>query len=175
MDENLAVALGWAVAAIALFSYLGVRAWANAQRREREAYYKSEAIKKVAEMQGAAPEPVLALLREALKTPPEQPMMINPGVAKEYYKSETMKRIAELKGTDANALLVVMREEEQRDARRVREGLKLAGLICGAVGAGLFIFLRALLPEAPVFLVSLIPFLVGAVLLGYGFVMAPSD
>src|SRR5207248_2634393 len=73
MNQDLAVALGWIGCAIALFSFLGVRSWVNAQRREREAYYKSEAIKKIAEMQGAASEPVLALLREALKPPPEAP------------------------------------------------------------------------------------------------------
>src|ERR1700747_459850 len=106
MDENLAVALGWGVAAIALFSFLGVRSWAKSQRREREAYYRSEAIKKVAEMQGATPEPVLALLREALKPPVEaaSPALMGPIQAREFYKSETMKRIAELKGGDADAV-----------------------------------------------------------------------
>src|SRR5579871_465022 len=127
MNETLAVALGWSVVAIAFFTYLGVRSWANAQRREREAFYKNDAIKKLAEMQGVASEPVLALLREALKPPPETPQFINQAVAREFYRSETMKRIAE--GADANAVLAVMREDEKRAARRVREGLKLAGLI----------------------------------------------
>jgi hypothetical protein len=173
MDENLAQALGWGVAAIALFSFLAVRSWANAQRREREAYYRTEAIKKVAEMRGETPEPVLALLREALKPPPELPM--HHEVQQEFYKGETLKRIAEMPGAGADAVLAVMREEEKRKARRVREGLKLAGLIVAGVGAGLLVFLQAIIPDMPVYLVGMIPLLVGAALLAYAFVFAPGE
>jgi hypothetical protein len=173
MNDTLAIALGWSVVAIALFTFLGVRSWANAQRREREAFYKSEAIKKVAEMQGMTPEPVLALLREALRTPSETPQYMSPGIAREFYRSETMKKVAE--STDANAVLAVMREDERRSARRVREGLKLAGLILGGVGIGLVIFLQAIVPDMPVYLVGLIPLLVGGALLGYALVFAPSE
>jgi hypothetical protein len=174
MDENLAVALGWAVASIALFSFLGVRAWVNAQQREREAYYKSEAIKKVAEMQGTAPEAMLDLLREALRSPTPTPQLISNAHAREFYRSETLKRMAEMKG-DASTVLAVMREDEHRAARRVREGLKLAGLILAGVGAGLVVFLRAIVPDMPVFLVGLIPLLVGGALLSYAFVFAPGE
>ena len=176
MDSNLATALGWSVVAIALFSFLGVRSWADAQSREREAYYKSEAIKKVAEMQGAAPEPVLALLREALKPPPEAPPHLwGAAHVRAFYKSETMKRILEVKGGDADAVLAVMREYENRAARRVSDGLKLTGLILAGAGVGLLIFLQAFVPDMPVYLASLIPLLVGAALLGYAFVFARNE
>lgn len=175
MSPDLAVALGWIGCAIALFSFLGVRSWADAQRREREAYYKSEAIKKVAEMQGTTSEPVLALLREALKTAPEppSPWAGNSAQAREFYKSETMRRIAE--GADANAMIAVMREDERRAARRVREGLKLAGLILVGVGVGLFVMLQAIVPDMPVYLVGLIPLLVGGAFLAYAFVFPPKE
>jgi len=178
MDENLAMALGWGVAAIALFSYLGVRSWVNAQRREREAYYRSEAIKKIAEMREAPPEPVLSALREALKPAPETPSgmaWLGPAQAKAFFKSETLKRIAELKGDGAEAVLAVMREDEMRTARRTREGLKLSGLILAGVGIGLFVFLQAITPDMPVYLVGLIPLLIGAALLAYAFVFAPGE
>ena len=71
--QDLAVALGWGIVAIAFFSYLGVKSWLDAQRREREAFYRSEAIKKVAEMHGTVSEPVLAALRDSLKPPPQTP------------------------------------------------------------------------------------------------------
>ncbi|HEY7333996.1 MAG TPA: hypothetical protein VH639_03865 [Bryobacteraceae bacterium] len=174
MNEDLAAALG----AIALFSFLAVRSWANAQRREREAYYKSEAIKKLAEMQGTPSEPVLALLREALKPPPELPAgmsMMGPSQVKAFYKSETLKRIAELKGSEADAVLAVMREDEIQTARRVREGLKLGGLITAGVGVGLMLFLQALIPDMPVYLAGLIPLIVGGVLLAYAFLFATGD
>jgi hypothetical protein len=177
MDENLAMALGWGVAAIAFFSFLGVNAWVNARRREREAYYRSEAIKKIAEMREPPPEPVLSALREALKPEPKppSPWAMATAQAKEFYKHETLKRVAELKGEGAEAMLAVMREDERRSARRTREGLKLAGLICGGVGAGLFVFLQAIVPDMPVYLAGLIPLLVGVALLAYAFVFAPGE
>ncbi|HLH44108.1 MAG TPA: hypothetical protein VKV74_14065 [Bryobacteraceae bacterium] len=177
MLPDLAVALGWIGCAVALFSFLGVNAWVNARRREREAYYKSEAIKKIAELREPPPEPVLSALREALNPPPQppSPWAMATAQAREFYRHETLKRIAELKGPDADAVLAVMREEERRAARRAREGLKLAGLISAGVGAGLFIFLQAIEPDKPVYLAGLIPLLVGAALLAYAFVFAPGE
>jgi hypothetical protein len=178
MDETLAVALGWIGCAIAICSYLGVRAWTDAQRREREAYYRNDAIKKVAEMKGETSEPVLALLREALKPPAESspsPALMGPVQAKAFYKSEMLKKIAELKGSDADAVIAIMREEERNSARRTRAGLKLAGLILAGVGVGVYIFLQALIPDMPVYLVGLIPLLIGGAIFTYAFVFAPSE
>jgi hypothetical protein len=177
MSESLAVALGWGIVAIAFFSYLAVRDWANAQRREREAYYRSEAIKKIAEMRGEIPEPVLEALRNALNPPPESrpTWMMSPAQTREYYKGEAMKRIAGLNQADGEALLTVMREEDRRAARRVREGLKIGGLISAVVGIALVVFLHAIVPDMPVFLAGLIPLSVGAVLLVYGLAFAPSE
>lgn len=59
--NGLPLALFLAVGAIALFSFVAVATWSDNRRREREAYYKSETIKKLAEMQG---DNGLVLLRE---------------------------------------------------------------------------------------------------------------
>ncbi len=48
--------LPWMIAAAGLFSFLAVATW-SAERRRGEAYYKSDAIKKIAEMQGMRPTP----------------------------------------------------------------------------------------------------------------------
>lgn len=56
-----------AVAAVALFSFLAVATWSDARRKEREAYYKSETLKKVAEAQGAGGGSALEFLREEEK------------------------------------------------------------------------------------------------------------
>lgn len=58
---TLPLALFLSVGAIALFSFISVATWADNRRREREAFYKSEALKKLSDMPSAD---ALALLRE---------------------------------------------------------------------------------------------------------------
>jgi mannose/fructose/N-acetylgalactosamine-specific phosphotransferase system component IIC len=176
MTEDMAIALAWGIAAIALFSFLSIAAWTSARQRERDAYYKSEAIKKLAEMQGATPEPVLQVLREAMgswKSSPS-PANMGPFQARAYYRAETIKKIADMQG-GADAVLTVLREEEKIGARRTREGLKLAGFITCAVGLGLLIALRAIVTDLPVYLAGFIPLFVGIALLAYGYTHAAKD
>src|ERR1035438_2678193 len=52
------------VVAFALFSFLSVSKWSDNRRREREAYYKSETVRKVMEMPGATPATVQEFARE---------------------------------------------------------------------------------------------------------------
>lgn len=55
------------VGSIALFSFLSVAVWAEARRKEREAYYKSEMLKKIAESSGEGASGAIGLLREQEK------------------------------------------------------------------------------------------------------------
>jgi hypothetical protein len=177
MFQDLAEPLAWSIAAIAFFSFLSVMAWTSSRQREREAFYKSEAIKKLAEMQGVTPEPVLQVLREAVATwkkPPNMSLM-GPAQAKAYYKAETLQKIAAMQGAGADTMLTILREDERFRAQRVREGLKLAGFITCGVGAGLVVFLRAIVPEMPVYLAGLIPMFVGVALLAFAFTYAPRN
>ena len=52
------------IASIALFSFVAIAAWADSRRREREAYYKSEMVKKLAEGEGPRAGSALEFLRE---------------------------------------------------------------------------------------------------------------
>ena len=52
------------IGAIALFSFIAVASWSDARRREREAYYRSETLKKIAETQGGGGNAALEFLRE---------------------------------------------------------------------------------------------------------------
>lgn len=118
------------VGSIALFSFLAVGAWADARRREREA----------------------------------------------YYTSETLKKIAESSGEGAKAAVDMLREQEHTSMRRRRDGQRLGGLITVAVGIGVMVFLKALVRDEPaVYLVGLIPLLIGAALLAYSYVLAPKE
>jgi hypothetical protein len=177
MDGDLATALGWSVGLIALFTFLSVAAWTSGRRKEREAYYKSEAIKKIAEMQGTSPEPVLQMLRETMAAWKDNssPANMGPYQARAYYRAETIKKIADMQGAGADSVLTLLREEEKIRARRLPEGLKLAGFITCALGFGLLIALRAIVTDMPVYLAGFIPVFVGAALLAYGYSYSPKD
>jgi Flp pilus assembly protein TadB len=118
------------VGSIALFSFLAVSAWSDARRREREA----------------------------------------------YYTSETLKKIAESSGEGAKAAIDMLREQEHTARLRRRDGQRLGGLITIAVGIGLMVFLKALVRDEPaIYLVGLIPLLIGAALLAYSYILAPKE
>jgi len=53
--------------AIALFSFIAVATWSGERRREREAYYRSETVKKIAETQGTGGGSAIEFLREEEK------------------------------------------------------------------------------------------------------------
>jgi hypothetical protein len=55
------------VGIIAVFSFVGVAVWADARRKEREAFYRSETLKKIAETQGGGAASALEFLREQEK------------------------------------------------------------------------------------------------------------
>ena len=63
LTEMMAVSIP-IITIIALFTYLTIASWANARRKEREAYYKSETLKKLAEVQGNAGGSIVEFLRE---------------------------------------------------------------------------------------------------------------
>jgi len=52
------------VGSIAVFSFLTVTIWSDARRKEREAYYKSETLKKIAESSGEGARGAIELIRE---------------------------------------------------------------------------------------------------------------
>jgi len=58
---TLPMALFLAVAASGMWAFIAVVSWADIRRKEREAYYRHETMKKISEMPG---ESGLALLRE---------------------------------------------------------------------------------------------------------------
>jgi hypothetical protein len=96
-----------------------------------------------------------------------------------FYKAETFRRLAESSGEGAKAAIQLLREEWQVKQFKIREGLKIAGLINLGVGIALIIFLRALLSDphvggpSSVYLCGLIPGLIGAAMIVYVYFMAP--
>jgi hypothetical protein len=92
-----------------------------------------------------------------------------------FYKAETFRRLTESSSEGAKSAIEMLREESRLERQKRREGMKLGGLICVAVGAAMVIFLRvqtARDPSAP-YLVGLIPVFVGVALLVYVYFMSP--
>ena len=53
-----------AVGAVALFSFLSVNSYIQGRRKERDAYYKNETVRRLTESQGAGADAAIALMRE---------------------------------------------------------------------------------------------------------------
>jgi hypothetical protein len=56
--------LSFSLIVIALFSFLSVMVWSRERRREREAYYRSEALRRIAESHSADGGAMVEVLRE---------------------------------------------------------------------------------------------------------------
>jgi hypothetical protein len=67
MNPGVAVFFFLAIGSIALFSFLAVAAWSGARSAEREAYYKNDMLKKLAESSEAGAAATLEYLREQEK------------------------------------------------------------------------------------------------------------
>jgi hypothetical protein len=107
---------------VCVFAFASIVFWTQARRKEREALYHSEALKKVADT--AAP--------------------------------------------GATVALEMMREHERIERRKRREARNLVGILCAASGLGLMMFLRVIERREPIFVIGMIPFLVGLALLVFG-------
>src|SRR5580658_3869349 len=71
VDSNLIPVVAIAIpviGSIALFSFLSVAAWSDARRKEREEYYRSETLKKIAESSGEGAKAAIELMREQNKS-----------------------------------------------------------------------------------------------------------
>jgi hypothetical protein len=68
MDVNAVAAQGLflflSIGAISVFSFISIATWATSRQREREAYYKAESLRRIAEMSGDGAKQVIAMLAE---------------------------------------------------------------------------------------------------------------
>jgi Flp pilus assembly protein TadB len=95
---------------------------------------------------------------------------------KSYYKNDMLKKLAESPEAGAAATLEYLREQQRNAARKQRGGMQLGGMITAAVGLGFGIFLAGIVPDhTPVYLLGLIPLLIGFVLFLYAHYMMPVE
>jgi hypothetical protein len=119
------------VGSISLFSFLAVATWSDARRKEREAYYKSETLKKIAESSGEGAKSALELIRE-------------------QEKNSTKRRIEGMKlgglvtsaaGAGTMALLYGLVRDQP---------VYLAGLIPLLIGIALLVYTLVLMPQGTI-------------------------
>ena len=90
-----------------------------------------------------------------------------------YYRAETLRRLAEASGEGAMAAVELLREQDRLERIKRREGLKIGGVVNLCIGIALVIFLRGMVGgDQGVYLVGLVPGLLGVALLIYAFFLA---
>lgn len=62
--EAGALFLFLSVLMISVFSFISIAVWSESRRKEREAYYKAESLRRVAEMPGDGAKYVIEMMRE---------------------------------------------------------------------------------------------------------------
>jgi lipopolysaccharide export LptBFGC system permease protein LptF len=67
INQMLPMFLFLSVASVAVFSFISVAVWSSERRREREAYYRSETLRKIAEAQVAGGSSAVEFLCEEEK------------------------------------------------------------------------------------------------------------
>ena len=92
-----------------------------------------------------------------------------------YYKNDMLKKLADSQGPGAASAVQLMREEDRITTARARWGLQIGGLVTGAVGLALMIFLGALPTAHGVFLCGLIPLLIGVALYGGSYLVKGAE
>jgi Flp pilus assembly protein TadB len=173
-EEEFVVLLFVALTVVIVCSYLSVKAWIDARRMEREAFYRTEALKKFVELQGNVSDTVLETLRHAIEEksrPPTWRYDYN-REREAYYRSETLKRIAAMP-EGATAVLEYLRHDDSRAERKRGESSKLKGMVIAATGAGIMVFGLSFRGGGELLLVGFIPVLVGTVLLVHAFGIMP--
>jgi len=78
-----------------------------------------------------------------------------------YYKNDMLKKLADSSGGGAAAAVEYLREQDRLETLRRRQGMKIGGIVVFSTGIGLLVFLHALIPNAPIYMVGPLMMLIG--------------
>jgi uncharacterized membrane protein YeaQ/YmgE (transglycosylase-associated protein family) len=115
------------IGGVAMFGFLGVAWWADARRREREAFYRSEVLKKVAEAGEAGSSAALEMYRDQQRTAGRN-------------RLESQRLAGLILAAVGVGLLLLLKGVATNEAWR-------AGLIPALMGAALLIYSYVLAPR----------------------------
>ena len=124
------------VTMIVVFSFISIAVWTEARRKEREAYYKAESLRRVAEMPGEGARYVIEVMKEDERIRQAQQF------ANEMKKGEGMKIGGLINiAVGAGLFLLIYFTSAQK-------GAAFVGFIPGLIGVALLVYALFLAPRA---------------------------
>lgn len=123
------------VAIVCVFTFISIAAWSDARRKEREAYYKSETLKKIAEAPGTGGQTALEYLREEERSTHRR---------REQQASEGRKLGGLVLIAVGVGLMLLLWGVTDQDAK----GVYLVGAIPFLIGVALLVYSYMLVPKA---------------------------
>ena len=123
------------VVMVSVFSFVSIAVWTEARRKEREAYYKAESTRRLAEMPAEAAQHVIAMLQE------EQRIRQAELRTKEVKVIEGMKIGGLVNIAVGVALMFLIRGTSQENSAY------LVGLIPGLIGVALLVYALFMVPK----------------------------
>ena len=113
---------------VCVFSFVSIAVWVDGRRKEREAYYKSEGLRRITEMAGEGAAQVIAMLQEEDRLRREREQ------ASEFKKLEGMKLGGLINIAVGLGLgLMIYYTSENK-------GASLVGAIPGLIGVALLVY-----------------------------------
>jgi hypothetical protein len=133
MNQFFPVFMFLSIGSVALFSFVAVAVWFESRRKEREAYYKSETLKKIAES-GAGGDTALEFLREQEKI-------------RERQRRDGLRLGGLISGVVGVALMIFLRAMAHDPHTGVEAEVYLVGLTPLLIGIVLFLYPYLLAPK----------------------------
>jgi hypothetical protein len=122
---------------ICVFSFVSIAVWTEGRRKEREAYYKAESMRRLAEMPGDAAKYVIEVMRE------EERIQQANHYAEEIKKREGMK-LGGLITIAVGVALMSLMWFAGHD-----RGAVTVGLFPGLIGVALLVYVTLFAPKPP--------------------------
>ena len=120
---------------VSVFSFVSIAVWSEARRKEREAYYKAESLRRVAEMPGDGAKYVIEMMKEDERIRQAQQF------ANEMKKGEGMK-IGGLVNIGVGVALFCLIYFTS-----AQKGAAFVGLFPGLIGVALLVYALFLAPK----------------------------
>jgi hypothetical protein len=123
------------VVMVSVFSFISIAVWVEGRRKEREAYYKAESLRRLTEMPAESAAQVIAMLQE------DERLRYNRELDNEWKKVAGIK-LGGLINVAVGAALMVMIY-----CTSDNRGASMVGLIPGLIGVALLIYAYFMVPK----------------------------